>query len=60
MKFWKGLRVLNMMENLWAISKKRLAKETLTWENLEQTVLKVWDQKAPEIVIKLYNSIIGV
>ena len=48
---------LNIIENLWAIVKKRLAKEILTEENLEEKVFSVWDQIPPEFVIKLYNSL---
>ena len=47
---------LNIMENLGSIVKKRLAKESLTWEKLEETVFSVWDQ-IPKFVTKLYNSL---
>ena len=54
LEFCRGLSIL---ENLWSIVKKRLARETLTWENLEEAVFRVWDRTHPEFVINLYNSI---
>ncbi len=41
---------LNIIQNLWFIVKKRRAKETLNWENLEEAVFRVWDQIPPESV----------
>ena len=34
---------LNIIENLWAIVKKRLAKQTVSWENLEEKVQEIWN-----------------
>ena len=36
---------------------KRLAKETLTWDDLEKILFRVKDQIPSELVIKLYNSV---
>lgn len=47
---------LNPIENLWAILKKRLQKQTITWENLEEKVMEIWNSIAQETVQKLYEN----
>ena len=47
---------LNIIENLWAIVKKRLRKERVTWENLEETVIRIWENFDEKIIKKLYQS----
>ena len=34
---------LNPFENLWAIIKERLRKQTVSWENFEGKVLEFWN-----------------
>ena len=48
---------LNIIENLWAIVKKRLAKQIVSWENLEEKVQEIWNSIKLETVQKLYDSI---
>ena len=48
---------LNIIENLWAIVKKRLAKQSVSWENLEEKVQEIWNSIELETVQKLYDSI---
>ena len=48
---------LNIIENLWAIVKKRLAKQSVSWENLEEKVQKIWNSIELETVQKFYDSI---
>ena len=48
---------LNIIENLWAIVKKRLAKQSVSWENLEDKVQEIWNSIELETVQKLYDSI---
>ena len=47
---------LNPMENIWAILKKSLQGQTLTWENLEETVIDIWNNISPEIIRNMYAS----
>ena len=39
---------LNSIENLWAILKQRLRKQTVFWENLEN-VYEIWNEIDPEV-----------
>ena len=48
---------LNIIENLWAIVKKRLQKQTVFWENLDEKVMEIWSQITQETVINLFNSV---
>ena len=48
---------LNIIENLWAIVKKRLAKQSVSWEILEEKVQKIWNSIELETVQKLYDNI---
>ena len=48
---------LNIIENLWAIVKKRLAKQTVLWENLDEKVQEIWNSIDLETIQKLYDSI---
>ena len=43
-------------ENIWAILKKSLQGQTLTWENLEETVIDIWNNISPEIIRNMYAS----
>ena len=47
---------LNPTENIWAIFKKSLRGQIVTWENLEEKVVKVWNNINPEVVRNLYSS----
>ena len=47
---------LNPMENIWAILKKSLQGQTLTWESLEETVIDIWNNISPEIIRNMYAS----
>ena len=44
---------LNIIENFWAIVKKRLAKQSVSWENLEEKVQEIWNSIELETVQKL-------
>ena len=46
-----------IIENLWAIVKKRLAKQSVSWEKLEEKVQEFWNSIELETVQKLYDSI---
>ena len=46
---------LNPIENLWAIIKERLRKQTVSWENLEK-IVEIWNNIDQETVAKLYES----
>ena len=35
---------LNPIENLWAILKQRLRKQTVFWENLEENLYEIWNE----------------
>ena len=47
---------LNIIENLWAIVKRRLQKVGITGKNLEETVIRAWESIDEKTVKKLYNS----
>ena len=47
---------LNPFESLWANIRKRLHKETVSWENLEVKIPDVWNNIDQETVAKLYES----
>ena len=38
---------LNPIENIWAILKKSLRGQIVTWENLEEKVMEVWNNINP-------------
>ena len=42
--------------NLWAIVKRRLQKEQVTWRNLEETVIRVWGKNWLKTIRKRYQS----
>ena len=48
---------LNIIENLWATVKKRLTKQSVSWESLEEKVQEIRNSIELETVQKLYNSI---
>ena len=48
---------LNVIENLWAYVKRQLRTMTVTWENLEDTILEIWNNILTEIIENLYDSI---
>ena len=48
---------LNIIGNLWTIVKKRLAKQSVSWESLEEKVQEIWNSIELETVQKLYDSI---
>ncbi len=50
---------LNPIENMWAIIKKRLQKQVVTWENLVEKVIQIWEEIDAETVKHLYNSFQG-
>ena len=47
---------LNPIENIWAIFKKNLRGQIVTWENLEEKVMEVWNNINPDVVRNLYSS----
>ena len=47
---------LNPIGNLYAISKKRFRKQTVSWENSEENILEIWNYIDQEFVSKLYES----
>ena len=47
---------LNPIENIWAIFKKSLRGQIVTWENLEEKVMEVWNNINPDVVRNLYSS----
>ena len=47
---------LNLIENVWAIMKRRLASQHLTLNNLEEVVQMTWISITLETVSKLYES----
>ena len=55
---------LNPIENLWAILKQRLRKQTVFWENLEEKVYEIWNEIDADVVRNLYenytNRLLGV
>ena len=46
---------LNPNENLWAILKQRLRKQTVFWENLEE-VYEIWNEIDADVVTNLYEN----
>ena len=48
---------LNIIMNLWAIVKRRLAEQTVLWENLYEKVQELWNSIDLETIQKLYDSI---
>ena len=48
---------LNIIENLWTIVKRRLAEQTVLWENLDEKVQEIWNSIDLETIQKLYDSI---
>ena len=46
---------LNYIENLWAILKQRLRKQTVFWENLEEKVYEIWNEIDADVVRNLYE-----
>ena len=48
--------VLNPIENLWAILKQRLRKQTVFWENLEERVYEIWNEIDADVVRNLYEN----
>ena len=50
---------MNIIENLWAIAKRRLAEQTVLWENLDEKVQKIWNLIDLETIQRLYDSIPG-
>ena len=47
---------LNPIENLWAILKQRLGKQTVFWENLEEKVYEIWNEIDADVVRNLYEN----
>ena len=47
---------LNPIENIRAIFKKSLRGQIVTWENLEEKVMEVWNSINPDVVRNLYSS----
>ena len=48
---------LNIIENLWAIVKRRLAEQTVLRENLDEKVQEIWNSIDLETIQKLFDSI---
>ena len=46
---------LNPIENLWAIFKQRLRKQTVFWENFEK-VYEIWNEIDADVVRNLYED----
>ena len=47
---------LNPIENIWASFKKSSRGQIVTWENLEEKVMEVWNNINPEVVRNFYSS----
>ena len=47
---------LNIIESLWAIVKKRLANQSVSWENSEEKVHEIWNSIELETVQKLLTA----
>ena len=48
---------LNPIENLWAILKQRLRKQTFFWENLEEKVYEIWNEiEKADVVRNVYEN----
>ena len=48
---------LNIIENLWAIVERRLAEQTVLWENLDEKVHEIWNSIDLETIQEIYDSI---
>ena len=48
---------MNIIENLWAFVKRRLAEQAVLWENLDEKVQEIWNSVDLETIQKLYDSI---
>ena len=48
---------LNIIQNLWAIVKRRLAEQTVLWENLHEKVQEIWNSIDLQTIQKFYDSI---
>ena len=46
---------LNPIENLWAILKQQLRKQTVFWENLEK-VYEIWNEIDADVERNLYEN----
>ena len=47
---------LNLIDNLWAILKQRLRKQTVFLENLEEKVYEIWNEIDADVVRNLYEN----
>ena len=47
---------LNPIGNIWAIFKKSLRVQIVTWGTLDEKVMEVWNNINPEVVRNLYSS----
>ena len=47
---------LHPIETIWAILKQSLRGQIVTWENLEEKVMEVWNNINPDVVRNLYSS----
>ena len=47
---------INIIENLWGIIKQRLRCQSVSWTNLVEKVIEVWNSLESEIIVKLYLS----
>ena len=47
---------LNPIENLCAILKQWLRKQTVFWENLEEKVYEIWNELDADVVRNLYEN----
>ena len=47
---------LNPIQNLWAILKQRLRKQTVFWENLEERVSGIWNKIDADVVRNQYEN----
>ena len=45
---------LNLIENMWAIIKEQLRKQSVSWENLEEKRLEIWNNIDQETVANGY------
>ena len=47
---------LNSIENLSAILKQRLRKQTVFWENSWEKVSEIWNEIDPDVIRNLYEN----
>ena len=47
---------LNLIENLWAILKQQLRKQTVFLENLEEKMYEIWNEIDANVVRNLYEN----